>query len=69
MRVYIEISKNHGYSLDYIISNKFSPEIQLLIMYYNYVLRLEAKEYEELENKRKEEENMRNGGVSTWQTQ
>lgn len=48
MQVYVEVSKNHGYSIGEVIRGKFDPEIRLLIMYYNHVFRLEQKEYEKM---------------------
>lgn len=48
MRVYVEVSKNHGYTIGEVIRGKFNPEIKLLIMYYNHVFRQEQKEYEEM---------------------
>lgn len=56
MRVYVEVSKNHGYSIGEVIRGKFTPEIKLLIMYYNHVFRLEQQEYEEMKEKAKERE-------------
>ena len=46
MRVYVEVSKNHGYSIGEVIRRKFDPEIKLLIMYYNHVFKTEQHEYE-----------------------
>lgn len=48
MRVYVEVSKNHRYTIGEVIRGKFNPEIRLLIMYYNYVFRQEQREYEEM---------------------
>lgn len=48
MRVYVEVSKNHGYSIGDVIRYKFTPEIRLLIMYYNHQLRLEQGEIEKM---------------------
>jgi hypothetical protein len=56
MQVYVEVSRNHGYSLEYVMRNKFNPEIRLLILYYNNKLRLEQKEYEKIEQERKKQE-------------
>ena len=36
MHIYVQVSSNHGYSLEYVLRHKFDPEIKLLIMYYNY---------------------------------
>ena len=55
MRVYVEVSKNHGYSIGEVIRGKFNPEIKLLIMYYNHVFRLEQREYEKM---KEEQENV-----------
>ena len=55
MRVYVEVAKNHGYSIGEVIRGKFTPEIKLLIMYYNHVFRLEQEEYEKM---KKEQEDM-----------
>lgn len=49
MHVYVQVSSNHGYSLEYVLRHKFDPEIKLLIMYYNYKTQLEQKEYEKME--------------------
>jgi hypothetical protein len=56
MQVYVEVSKNHGYSLEYVMRNKFNPEIRLLVMYYNNQFRIEQKEYEKIEQERKKAE-------------
>lgn len=48
MRVYVEVSKNHGYSIGEVIRGKHNPEIKLLIMYYNHVFRQEQHEYEKM---------------------
>ena len=48
MRVYVEVSKNHNYSIDYVIKHKFDPEIKILLMYYNNLFRLEAAEVEKM---------------------
>lgn len=48
MRVYVEVSKNHGYTIGEVIRHKFDPEMKLLIMYYNHMFRLEEKEYREM---------------------
>ena len=55
MRVYVEVSKNHGYSIGEVIRGKFNPEIKLLIMYYNHVFRLEQRGYEKM---KEEQENV-----------
>ena len=60
MRVYIEVSKNHGYNIGYVIKNKFKPEIKLLIMYYNNLFIMEAQELERI---KKENEKTINKGV------
>jgi len=64
MRVYVEVSKNHGYSIGEVIRNKFHPEIRLLIQYYNHIFHLEHNEYEEIEK----EGNKFEGGENGWQT-
>lgn len=48
MRVYVEVSKNHGIPIGDVIRHKFDPEIKLLIMYYNHIFRLEQEEYEKM---------------------
>ena len=58
MQVYVEVSKNHGYSITEVMKGQYVPEIRLLIMYYNNKFRLEQKEYEKI---RKEYE-QKNGG-------
>ena len=68
MRIYVEISKNHNYSIEYILNNRFDPEIELLIIYYNILFRTEQKEYEKMEKEQKKNENRISGGNSTWQT-
>ena len=49
MRVYVEVSKNHNYTLDEVIRGKFTPTIRLLLMYYNHQFLLEQQEYERIE--------------------
>ena len=49
MRVYVEVSKNHGYTVGEVIRRKFEPEIQLLIRYYSYQFYEEYHEYERIE--------------------
>lgn len=56
MQVFVEVSKNHNYSLEYVMRNRFNPEIKLLILYYNHKFRLEQKEYEKMEEERKKQE-------------
>lgn len=58
MQVYVEVSKNHGYSLEEVIRGKFTPTIRLLITYYNNKFRKEQKEIEKMEKeiKKREEE-------------
>jgi hypothetical protein len=51
MRVYVEVSKNHGYSIGEVIRGMYTPEIRLLIMYYNHMFILEQREYEEMKEK------------------
>ncbi len=58
MRVYVEVSKNHGYTIGEVIRGKFTPEIKLLLMYYNNQFILEKREYEKMK-----EENEENGGL------
>ena len=48
MRVYVEVSKNHGYSIGEVIRGKFTAEIKLLLMYYNNKFLLEQYEYEKM---------------------
>lgn len=55
MRVYVEVSKNHNYSIGYVISHMFDPEIRLLIMYYNNLFILEQKEYEKMKKEQNNE--------------
>ena len=55
MRVYVEVAQNHGYTIGEVIRGKFTPEIKLLIMYYNHMFRLEQKEYEEMKEKQEKE--------------
>lgn len=57
MHIYVQVSSNHGYSLEYVLRNKFNPEIRLLIMYYNHKTLLEQKEYEKMEEERIKHEN------------
>ena len=57
MQVYVEVSKNHGYSISEVIRKKFTPEIQLLIRYYNHKFRVEQKEYEKMEKEMKKQQN------------
>lgn len=54
MRVYVEVAKNHGYSIGEVIRGKFTPEIKLLIMYYNHVFRLEQGEYEKMKEEQED---------------
>jgi len=56
MRVYVEVSKNHGYTISEVIRGKFTPEIRLLIMYYNHMFHLEQQEYERMEKEMKKQE-------------
>lgn len=49
MRVYVEVSKNHGYNIIDVIRGQFRPDIRLLIIYYNHLFHLEQREYEKLE--------------------
>lgn len=49
MQCYIEVSRNHGYTVTEVIRGKFTPEIRLLLMYYNNKFRTEQKEYEKME--------------------
>lgn len=65
MRVYVEVSKNHGYSIGEVIRRKFDPEIRLLIQFYNHQFHLEHNEYVKIENEQKQYEN---GGENEWQT-
>lgn len=57
MQVYVEVSKNHGYSIAEVIRGKFTPEINLLIRYYNHKFRVEQKEYEKMEKEMKKQQN------------
>ena len=50
MKVYVEVSKNHNYSIEYVIRHKFDPEIKILLMYYNNLFRMEAAEVEKMKN-------------------
>lgn len=54
--MYVEVSKNHGYSLGEVIRNKFDPEVRLLIQFYNHQFHLEYHEYEKLEKQMEENE-------------
>lgn len=54
MRVYVEVSKNHNIPIMDVIMNKFSPDIRLLLMYYNYRFMLEHKEYERMMREQEE---------------
>lgn len=54
MRVYVEVSKNHGYSIGEVIRYKFDPEIRLLIQYYNNKFHQEYHEYKKIEAEQKE---------------
>lgn len=53
MRVYVEVSKNHGYNIGEVIRRKFEPEIQLLIRYYSNYFYEEHHEYERIEKEQK----------------
>lgn len=55
-QVYVEVSKNHGYTITEVIRGKFIPEIRILIMYYNNKFRLEEKEYKKMEKELKQNE-------------
>ena len=48
MQVYVEVSKNHNFTIEEVIRGKFTPQIRLLIMYYSNKFRMEQKEYEEM---------------------
>jgi len=56
MRCFVEVSKNHGYSITDVIRYRFRPDIRLLIMYYNHQFRLEYREYEKMEKNMKKQE-------------
>ena len=56
MQVYVEVSKNHNYTITEVIRGKFTPEIQLLIRYYNYKFRMEEKEYKKMEKEMKKQQ-------------
>ena len=56
MQVFVEVSKNHNYSLEYVMRNRFNPEIKLLILFYNNKFRLEQKEYEKIEKEKNKTE-------------
>lgn len=56
MRCYIEVSRNHGYSIGEVMRRKFDPEIQLLIRYYSNQFYIEHHEMEKLE---KEQEKLK----------
>lgn len=56
MQLYVEVSKNHGYTITEVIRGKFTPEIRLLITYYNNKIRMEQKEYEKMEKEMKQHE-------------
>lgn len=53
MRVYVEVSKNHGYKIGEVIKRKFEPEIQLLIRYYSNKFYEEYHEYKQIEEEQK----------------
>lgn len=53
MRVYVEVSKNHGYAIGEVIKRKFEPEIQLLLRYYTTLFYTEYHEYEKMEKEYK----------------
>jgi len=55
--VYVEVSKNHSIPIGEVIRKKFHPEIKALIMYYNYKIMNEQKEYEKI---KKENEKLKN---------
>ena len=65
MRCYVEVSKNHGYTIGEVIRNKFHPQIRLLIQYYNHVFHMEHNEYEKM---KKEQKELDKGGENEWQT-
>lgn len=56
MQLYVEVSRNHGYTVTEVIRGKFTPEIRLLITYYNNKIRMEQKEYEKMEKEMKQHE-------------
>lgn len=56
MRVYVEVSKNHGYSLEEVIRGKFDPEIRMLIQFYNHQFYLEYHEYNKIRKQQKMQE-------------
>jgi hypothetical protein len=66
MQVYVEVSKNHGYSIGEVIRGRFTPEIRLLIIHYNHMFRLEQHENEKMIREMKKQENNR-GGDTQWQ--
>lgn len=57
MKCYVEVSKNHGYSLEEVIRRKFDPEIRLLIMFYNNQFLLEYHEYKKIEEENEKQKN------------
>jgi len=57
MRVYVEVSKNHNIPFLEVVKGQFRPEIRILIMYYNYMFRLEQQEYERMEREMKKDMN------------
>ena len=54
-QVYIEVSKNHNIPVHVLIREKFRPENQVLLMYYNNQLRRKQKEYEKMEEEMKQQ--------------
>ena len=60
MHVYVTVSKNHNIPLDEVIRGKFTPVIRMLIMYYNHQFQLEKREYEKMEEERKQMERKNN---------
>ena len=42
------VSEKHNIPVSEVIRNKFDPEMQLYIRYYNNLFRLEQEEYEQM---------------------
>lgn len=65
LQVYVEVSKNHGYSIGYVMKHKFDPEIKLLIMYYNNLFREQENEYKRfMEEQEKQKEKIKSVDVN-----
>lgn len=55
MQVYMTVSEKHNIPVCEVIRNKFDPEMQLYIRYYNQMLRDEQKQYEEMKKEQEQQ--------------